>query len=282
MNQLPTAKRAQILHLLAEGCSMRSTSRLADVSINTVTKLLEDAGRACILLHDELVRGIKGYRRIQCDEIWSYVYAKNKNLAKIESEPIDWAGSIWTWTALDAESKLIVSWLVGERDAEHAISFMTDLRDRVDDPVQITTDGFHPYEEAVEYAFGGDVDFAQLVKPPLGVKEPNKKVVRIGDPDLDYVNTSLVERHNLTIRMQNRRFTRLTNAYSRKARNHVMSLALQFVWYNFCQIHSTISVTPAMEAGLDSTVRDPEWIVAKIDEIAPKPNRPKKYKKKAK
>jgi len=287
MNKLPFAKRVQILAMLCEGASMRSISRIADVSINTVAKLLVEAGEACLAIHDEHVRGVKA-SRIQCDEIWSFCYAKQKNVADAKAAP-DGAGDVWTWTALDADTKLMVAYFVGDRGGESAMILMDDLRARLSNRVQLTTDGHKAYLEAVEGAFGCDVDYAQLVKlygPTItapGRYSPAecigaKKVRREGNPDIAHVSTSHVERMNLSIRMQNRRFTRLTNAFSKKLDNHIHALALYFAFYNFCRIHKSLRVTPAMAAGITDRLWTLEDIVAKIDAMAPasKPRGPYK------
>ncbi len=290
MNKLPLHKRVQILSMLVEGMSMRSISRVVGVSINTVSKLLVDAGEACAAYHDEHVRGVKA-PRIQCDEIWSFCYAKQKNVKKAKAAP-EGAGDVWTWTALEADSKLIVSYLVGGRDSEYANEFMQDVASRLANRVQLTTDGHKAYLEAVEGAFGCDVDYAQLVKlygeaheSAKGRYSPSECVgtrrQRVeGNPDAQHVSTSYVERQNLTMRMSMRRFTRLTNAFSKKLENHIHMLALYFLHYNFCRIHKSLRVSPAMAAGLTDTLHDMEWIVGLIDARAPKPNRPKRYKKK--
>ncbi|WP_306025712.1 IS1 family transposase [Oceaniradius stylonematis] len=290
-NVLPTAKRAQILHMLVEGNSMRATSRMADVSINTVSKLLVDAGEACAEYHDKTVRNVKA-ERVQCDEIWSFVAAKQKNVETMK-EPVDGAGDVWTWTALDADSKLIVSYLVGGRSAEYADAFIADVAERLANRVQLTTDGHAAYLEAVEGAFGADVDFAQLVKlygtapdAAKGRYSPAecigaRKTPVEGDPDEAHISTSYVERMNLNIRMGNRRFTRLTNAFSKKIENHLHMLSLYFVHYNFCRMHKSLRMSPAMAAGVSDTLRDMEWIVGLIDARAPKPKRPKRYKRNA-
>lgn len=270
---------------------MRSISRVVGVSINTVTKLLVEAGEACLEFHDENVVGLNS-KRIQCDEIWSFCYSKEKN-ADAATMP-DFAGDIWTWTSLDADSKLICNWFVGGRDADFANHFMSDLAARLNNRVQLTTDGHRAYLNAIDNAFENDIDYAQLVKlygnQPTGKTTRYspaectgiKKTVRTGKPDEKHVSTSYVERHNLTMRMSMRRFTRLTNAFSKKFDNHCHALALYFVHYNFCRIHKSLKVSPAMAAGLTDTLRDMEWIVSLIDERAPKPNRPKTYKKRSK
>ena len=288
MNKLPLKTRALILNMLCEGQSMRATARLADVSFNTVAKLLIDAGRVCADLHDELVQGVTA-SRVQCDEVWSFTYAKQKNVPHAKAAPAE-AGDTWTWAALDGDSKLIVSWLVGGRDSEYAIAFMDDLRGRLANRVQLTTDGHKAYLEAVEGAFGGDVDYAMLVKlygeapdaekrySPATCIGTRKRRIE-GNPDPNAVSTSYVERQNLTMRMQMRRFTRLTNAFSKKFENHMHMVALYTLWYNFIRIHKTLRVTPAMAAGLSETVWDMDDLVRIMDERAPKPGPRGPYKK---
>jgi IS1 family transposase len=288
MNKLPSAKRAQILTLLCEGASMRTVSRVADVSINTVSKLLVDAGKACVVFHDEHVRGVKA-RRVQCDEIWSFTYAKEKNVAEAKAAPEE-AGDTWTWTALDADTKLIVSWLVGGRDAGYAQEFMEDLASRLADRVQLTTDGHRAYLDAVKGTFGLDVDYAQLVKlygeSPEAQKRYSpaecvgcRKEAVIGRPVKQHVSTSFVERQNLTMRMHMRRFTRLTNGFSKKLENHVHMVALYAVWYNFVRIHKTLRVTPAMAAGVTDRLWSVQDIVEMAETAAPKPGKRGPYKK---
>ena len=288
MNKLSTAKRVQILNMLVEGMSMRATSRVADVSINTVSKLMVEAGQACAAYHDEAVRDVEA-RRIQCDEIWSFIYAKEKNARRAKAAPPE-AGDVWTWTALDSDSKMILAYEVGDRSGATAIEFMDDLRARLANRVQITTDGHSAYLEAVEGAFGEDVDYAQLIKiygdtpqtearysPPDCIATRKRRVT--GKPERAAVSTSHVERHNLTMRMGMRRFTRLTNAFSKKIENHLHMLSLYFVHYNFCRTHKSLRMSPAMAAGVSDTLRDMEWIVGLIDARAPKPNRPTTYRK---
>lgn len=289
MNKLPLDKRVQILSMLCEGSSMRSISRVVDVSFNTIAKLLADAGTACATYHDATVRNVTA-KRVQCDEIWSFCYAKAKNVPTAKSAPHG-AGDVWTWTALDADSKLIVSWLVGGRDAEYANEFMQDVADRLANRVQLTTDGHGPYLQAVEEAFGADVDFAHLVKlygqapdgqkrysPPVCVGARKERFK--GNPDPKHISTSYTERQNLTMRMSMRRFTRLTNAFSKRVENHCHALALYFVWYNFVRVHKTLRVTPAMAAGVTDKLWDMKDIVALIDASAPKPGPRGSYKKK--
>jgi IS1 family transposase len=287
MNKLPLAKRVQILAMLCEGSSMRSISRVADVSINTVTKLLVEAGETCLDMHDDLVRDVHA-SRVQCDEIWSFCHAKAKNVPTAKAAP-EGAGDVWTWTAIDADTKLIVSYFVGDRSGDSAINLMDDLRARLANRVQLTTDGHKAYLEAVEGAFGGDVDYAQLIKlyGPTQVAPGRyspaectgiKKITVEGDPDKRHVSTSYVERQNLTMRMSMRRFTRLTNGFSKKLENHVHALALYFAFYNFCRIHKTLKVTPAMAAGVTDRLWSLEDIVARIDAGKPAPAKRGPYK----
>jgi IS1 family transposase len=292
MNKLPLAKRVQILAMLCEGSSMRSIGRVADVSINTVSKLLVEAGEAAFAIHDELVRNVRA-SQIQCDEIWSFCYAKQKNVRAAKAAPLE-AGDVWTWTAIDPTTKLILSYFVGERDTDAATAFMVDLRLRVKGRPQITSDAHKPYIGAVDHAFGYRTDFAQLVKIYRQTKGANaevryspgeccgtKKLWVSGDPDMSKVSTSHVERQNLTMRMSMRRFTRLTNAFSKKLDNHIHALALYFVFYNFCRQHKSLRVSPAMAAGITDRLWSLDDVVAKIDEIAgpAKPRGP--YKKRA-
>ena len=290
MNRLSIKQRARIINLLIEGVSMRAITRLEGVGINTVARLLDAAGDAAIAYHDEHVRGIQGHRRIECDEVWAFVYAKEKNVPRAKAAP-DGAGHAWTFTAIDAQSKVCMSYLVGDRDGESALALMDDLRGRLEDRPQISTDGLAAYIEAVEGAFGGDVDFAQIIKEyvksdgdderrysPATCTNVRKRRIE-GRPDMSKANTSYVERSNLTVRMGNRRFTRLTNAFSKRVHKHASMIALFFLHYNFCRIHKTLRVTPAMEAGIDHTVRDCEWIAELVAARDPKPNRPKTYAK---
>jgi IS1 family transposase len=275
MNKLDVAKRAQILSLLVEGSSLRSISRVCDVSINTVTKLLVDAGTVCAAYHDQYVTSVKS-KRIQCDEIWSFCYAKEKNVAKAKAAP-EGAGDVWTWTAIDADTKLIVSWAVGDRTAECARAFMDDVAERLASRVQLTSDGHRVYLDAVLGAFD-QVDFAQLVKlygSESGSKQERKyssgectgtlKMPVAGSPDPKHISTSYVERQNLNMRMGMRRFTRLTNAFSKKVENHLHALALYFVFYNFVRIHKTLRVSPAMAAGVSNRLWDITDLVKLIE-----------------
>lgn len=275
MNKLSTQERARILHLLCEGNSVRSITRLLNVGKNTVLRLMEDAGKACAAYHDEHVRNLKS-KRIQVDEVWSFIYAKQKNVAAAKAAP-DSAGDAWTWTALDADSKLIAAYFVGDRDGECAMWFIDGLRARLANRVQLTSDGHKAYLEAIEGAFGADVDYAQLVKLYGSSPESSKgryspaqctgiKKTKIeGNPDPAHVSTSYVERSNLTLRMQNRRFTRLTNGFSKKLENHAYSVALFVMFYNFVRIHKTLRITPAMAAGVTDRLWDVKDIVALVE-----------------
>ncbi|WP_166141132.1 IS1 family transposase [Methylosinus sp. RM1] len=289
MNKLDTKTRAQILAMLCEGASMRSVSRLTDTSINTVSKLLVDAGRFCAGFHDAKVRGVKA-SKVQVDEIWSFTAAKEKNVAGMKA-PVDGAGDTWTWTAIEADTKLLISHFVGGRDGECAKWFIDDLAARLANRVQLTSDGHKAYLEAVEGAFGADIDYAMLIKLYGSTPESAKgryspadctgiKKTKIeGKPDMAHVSTSYVERQNLTMRMHNRRFTRLTNAFSKKFENHAHMVAIYAVWYNWLRIHKTLRVTPAMAAGVCDTVMTWEQIVEAMDADAPKPGKRGPYKK---
>ncbi len=270
---------------------MRSISRVADVSINTVTKLLVDAGKACAIFHDEKVRNLRA-RRVQVDEIWSFTYAKQKNVPTAKAAPIE-AGDTWTWTAIEADHKLLISWLVGGRDGDYAIAFIDDLRSRLANRVQLTSDGHKAYLEAVEGAFGGDVDSAMLIKlygeAPEGAKgrySPEECIgarkERIeGNPDMKHVSTSFAERQNLTMHMQMRRFTRLINASSKKFENHMHMVALYTAWHNFVKIHKTLRMTPAMSAGVTDKLWSMMDIAELVDATLPKGGLRGSYKKSA-
>jgi IS1 family transposase len=292
MRKLPSDARAQILHLLCEGMSIRAITRTTGASKNAVAKLLNDVGKICATYHDQHVRGVKS-KRIQVDEIWSFTYAKQKNVATAKAAP-DGAGDTWTWTAIDADSKLVVSWFVGGRDAYCADAFIHDLAGRLANRVQLTSDGHRPYLQAVEGAFGADVDYAQLVKiygaPTDGQKRYSppecigtQRTVVEGNPDPKHISTSYVERQNLTMRMHMRRFTRLTNGFSKKVEAHANAVALHFMYYNFCRIHKTLRMTPAMAAGVTGKLWDVKDIVALIEAKeaaeAPKVRGPYKTKK---
>jgi IS1 family transposase len=269
MNRLSTEKRAQVVMALVEGNSVRSTCRMTGAAKGTVLSLLADLGAACAAYHDENVRGVAA-RRVQCDEIWSFCFGKDKNVSQAQKEK--GAGSLWTWTALDADSKLIISYLCGGRDANWALQFMKDVASRVTTRVQITTDGHRAYAEAVEGAFGMDVDYAMLIKLYGNPAQPDTRyspgvcigtetVYVSGAPDPKYVSTSYVERQNLTMRMSMRRFTRLTNGFSKKVENHKHMLAIYFMYYNFCRVHKALRITPAIEAGIANHVWTLEELV---------------------
>lgn len=290
MNKLPLAKRVQILSMLCEGSSCRSISRVADVSLNTVYKILIDAGKACVAFHDKTVRNVAS-KRVQCDEAWSFCYAKQKNVATAKRKDLAY-GDVWTWTALDSDTKLILTWKVGGRDASYALALMDDLRQRLSTRIQLTTDGHRAYLEAVEEAFGADIDYGMLVKlygaETHGQGHERKyspsecigarKDTSTGNPDPAHISTSHTERHNLTMRMSMRRFTRLTNAFSKKVENHCHALALYFVFYNFVRVHKTLRVTPAMAAGVTDRLWSFEDIVAMIDAAEGEPKKRGPYK----
>jgi IS1 family transposase len=278
MNKLPIAKRAQILTLLCEGMSMRSIERTVGCSINTVDKLLRDAGEVALAYHDAHVRGVKA-TRVQCDEVWSFVHAKAKNVSKSTRAGDPTIGDCWTWTAIEAESKLLISYLVGGRDAEFALMLMDDLRGRLANRVQLTTDGHRPYLRAVEEAFGIDVDYSMLIKlygePPSSPEAARRyspsdcvgtrKEKVTGNPDPKHVSTSYVERANLTMRMAMRRFTRLTNAFSKRFENHAHMVALYALWYNFVRVHKTLRMSPAMAAGIETQLWSMEDVVRLVE-----------------
>lgn len=275
MNKLSLQKRAQIIGLLVEGNSMRSVTRLVGCSINTVTKLLIDAGTACAIYQNEVMRDLP-CKRIQCDEIWAFCGMKEKNVQKEHEGELGY-GDVYTWTAICADTKLVPSFLIGRRDAEYAYTFMNDLAGRLKNRVQLTTDGHHAYLNAVASNFGSEIDYAMLVKvygamvgkedqrrysPPECTGAEKRRIN--GNPDIKHVSTSFVERQNLTMRMGMRRFTRLTNAFSKKIDNLEYAVALHFMYYNFGRIHKTLRVTPAMEAGISDHV----WTLEEIAELS--------------
>ena len=276
MNKLPIAKRAQILGLLVEGNSLRAASRLADCSINTVTKLLVGVGAACAEYQDKTMRNLS-CKHIQCDEIWAFCYAKQKNIPEKLKGEFGY-GDVYTWTAICADTKLVPSWMVGRRDGKTATVFIEDLAKRLSSRVQLTTDGLKAYLQAVEDSFGANIDYAILVKLYGGDTagqgaerkySPGECCGTItgtvcGNPDMAHVSTSYVERQNLTMRMGMRRFTRLTNGFSKKVENHMHAVSLHFMYYNFGRIHKTLRVTPAMEAG----VSDHVWSLEEIASLA--------------
>ena len=291
MNTIPRHKKILIIKCLVEGMSLRSVARIADVSRNTVAKLLIDAGKACADYQDQTLRNLP-CKRIQCDEIWSFVYAKERNVPRAKSAPPE-AGDVWTWTAMCADTKLVPSWRLGDRSGATAADLMDDLRGRLASRVQLTTDGHRAYLEAVEDAFGADVDYAMLVKI-YGKGEPGRTAearysptecigtrtaLITGDPDDAHVSTSYIERQNLTMRMSMRRFTRLTNAFSKRLEYLAHSVALHFMYYNFCRIHQTLRITPAIAAGVTIQLWEIGDIVGLVEAAVQKPNRPAIYKK---
>lgn len=277
MNTLSKERRAHVVAALVEGNSIRATCRMTGVAKGTVLNLLVDLGHACEEFHRRTVVNIRS-KRIQCDEIWCFVYAKERNVPEA-MRGLPGVGDVWTWTALDGDSKLALSWLVGERDAGYAAEFMNDVASRVATRVQLTTDGLRAYLEAVEGPFGANIDYAQLVKlygeapdaekrysPPQCIGSERRRVE--GNPDPRHISTSFVEWQNLTMRMSMRRFTRLTNAFSKKVENLEAAVALHFVWYNFGRVHQTLRVTPAMEAGIADHIWTVDEIVGLLDRKA--------------
>ena len=274
MNKLNRTKRAQVIAALVEGSSIRSTVRMTDVSMMTVLKLLREMGEVCRHYQDEHFRNLSS-RRIQVDESWSFCRAKARNVPEEHKNEFGW-GDVWTWVAIDADTKLVPSWLIGNRSAICAREFIADLKGRLAHRVQLTSDGYHQYLQAVEAAFGDDVDYAILMKiygpgleqhrysPPqcIGIRSD---MVR-GNPDPAHISTSYIERQNLTMRMQMRRFTRLTNGFSKKIENHAAAIALHYMVYNFVKIHKTLRVTPAMAAGVTDHVWELEEIVGLLEE----------------
>ncbi len=284
------SREALIIRCLVEGMSIRATTRITDTSKNTVAKLLVDAGKACSAYQNRVLRDLP-CRRVQVDDIWSFVHARQKNVTEAAPE---WAGDVWTWTAICADTKLVPSWVVGDRSSETAAVFMNDLRDRLAGRIQLTSDGHRPYLEAVEDDFGADIDYAMLVKlyGSEGGASAEKRyspaectgarMMQIeGDPDPVHISTSYAERNNLTMRMSMRRFTRLTNAFSKKIENHAHSVSLHFMHYNFCRQHKSLDgIAPAMAAGVTDRLWDIEDIVRLVQEARPKPGPRGPYRKK--
>jgi len=269
MNRLTVEKRVQVISALVEGNSLRSTVRMTGIAMNTIQKLLADLGTACAEYQDKAMRNLK-CKHIQCDEIWQFCYAKEKNVP-VEKRGQFGYGDVWTWVALDADTKLVPSFTIGTRSGQSAKRFMDDLASRLANRVQLTTDGHRAYLEAVEGAFGSDIDYAMLVKLYGNDRETEaryspaecigcKEIGVTGHPDPKHISTSFVERQNLTMRMSMRRFTRLTNGFSKKVDNLYYSVALHYMWYNFARIHKTLRVTPAMEAGISDHV----WTILEI------------------
>jgi len=273
MNKLSTVERAKVVNCLIEGCSLRSTVRLTGVAKKTVSRILVEVGQACATYHDKIMRNLP-CKVIQVDEVWSFTYCKQANIPE-HLQGQDGVGDTWTWIAIDANTKLIPSWHVGLRDAAAAYAFIHDLKGRLANRVQLTSDGHRPYLLAVEDAFGADIDFSMLIKlygretgkgetrysPPVCIGARRRKI--IGNPDRNLISTSFVERQNLTLRMTNRRFTRLTNAFSKKIENHKHMMAIYAMNYNFCRIHQTLRVTPAMESGITDHV----WSLEEITNL---------------
>lgn len=273
MNRLSLQKRCQILNLLVEGNSLQATSRIVGVTVNAVMKLQFDLGAAAKKFHDENLLDLK-CKRIECDEIWSFCYSRRYTATPEEKKKLG-RGDVWTWVAFDPDTRLVVSHLCGKRDLNTAYDFVFDLAKRLANRVQLTTDGYKAYREAMQEAFGENVDYGMLVKIFDGKKtdpqtlklfnEPGFHKARlIGNPEKSKISTSLVERQNLTMRQCIRRFTRRTNAFSKKFENHCNAVQLHFLWYNFARIHSTLRVTPAMAAGLSDHVWKLEEIIALV------------------
>lgn len=276
MNKLSTAKRAQIVGMMSEGNSLRAITRMTGASLNTITKLLADLGTACAAFHDQHVRGLTS-KRIEADEVWTFCYARRDNVPEAKRGTFGY-GDVWTWVGMDADSKLVVNWMVGRRDAESAYPFMQDLASRLANRVQLTVDGLHAYLVATDAAFGTDIDFARLIKvygsdpnaerryaPPVCISSRTEIVS--GDPDPAFISTSYIERQNLTMRMSMRRFTRLTNGHSKKIQNHAHALAIHYVHYNFARKQAALKGTPAMAAGLSDHVWSVEEIVGLLDAV---------------
>ncbi len=275
MNKMSRDKQARIIHALVEGNSIRATARLCDVAYNSVLKLLPKIGMACAQYQDLVMRGLK-CKRVQVDECWSFCYAKEKNVPSDKKGYFGF-GDIWTWVALDADTKLVPTFMVGNRDTKSARMFINDLAGRLASRVQLTTDGFTAYPTAVERAFGSEIDYAQLIKTYAASQEETRYSPAVctsceakpvmGNPDPEHISTSFIERQNLSLRMGIRRFTRLTNGFSKKVENHAYMVALYYMHYNFAKIHKTLRCTPAMEAG----VSDHVWSVEEIAALLPEP-----------
>ena len=276
MNRLDTERRSQVVAALVEGNRLRGIARMTGVARMTVEKLLRDLGAACASYQDKHLRNLN-CRRIECDEIWSFVYAKQKNVERAKNAP-DGAGDVWTWTAIDADTKLVPSWMIGPRDLGSAYTFMHDLAERLSHRVQLTTDGHKPYLEAVESAFNLNIDYAMLTKiygsdreretrySPATCKGTVPKVIS-GNPNPKHISTSYVERQNLTMRMHMRRFTRLTNAFSKKLEMHAHSVALHYMYYNFVKVHHSLHMTPAMAAGVTDQLWEIEDLVGLLEAV---------------
>jgi IS1 family transposase len=289
MKQLSTSDRAKILHLLCEGMSIRAVCRTTGAAKNTVAKLLSDVGQVCMAYHDEHVRNLAS-KRIQVDEAWAFIYAKQKNVAAAKAAPAG-AGDVWTWVAMDADTKLVAGYFVGGRDGECAMWFIDDVAKRLSKRVQLTSDGHKAYLQAVEGAFGADIDYAILNKvygaSPDSAKGRYSPAECIGitkqriegNPDPLHVSTSFIERQNLTMRMHMRRFTRLTNAFSKKVENHAYAVALHMMYYNFVKIHTKLRTSPAIAAGVSKTLWEVSDIVALWEAVEPKAGKRGPYRK---
>jgi IS1 family transposase len=291
MNKMTSQRRAHILQLLCEGMSIRAIERATGASKHTITNLLNDAGAALAAYQDAVFMNLNA-KRVQVDEIWSFTYAKQKNVATAKAAP-EGAGDAWTWTAIDADSKLVMSWLVGGRDSGYAMAFMDDVAKRLANRVQLTSDGHKTYLGAAEGAFGGDVDYAMVVKLYGNAPESMKgryspadrtdiiKTAIEGKPDMAHVSTSYVERQNLTMRMHMRRFTRLTNGFLKKVENHANAVALHFAYYNFVKMHKTLRMTPAMADGVADRLWDMSDLVAVLEAAEEAPRKRGTYKRRA-
>lgn len=272
MNKLNYQKRTEVIAALVEGCSINATCRMTGVAKNTVLKLLVQVGHACADFQDRVLRNLN-CRRVQCDEIWQFCYAKEKNVPADKKGEFGY-GDVWTWVAIDADTKLVPSFMLGNRDFKTARIFIDDLKDRLANRIQLTTDGLRAYLSAVENSFGSEIDYAQLIKIYASTQEETRyspaqctgcqQEVIMGNPERKHISTSYVERQNLSMRMHMRRFTRLTNAHSKKIENMACAVALYFMYYNFARIHESLRVTPAMEAGVSDYV----WSIQEIVGLA--------------
>ncbi len=276
-NVLPPQRQALIISCLVEGMSLRATARITDTHRTTILNLLRDAGTWATQYCDEMLRNLT-CKRLELDEAWSFVYVKEAHKARAKNAPPQ-AGDVWTWVAFDPDSKLVASWLIGDRTTATALEFLDDLKGRLAHRVQLTSDGLKAYLEAVDEVFGADVDFAMLQKIYANDEIEIKAETIMGEPELETISTSGVERQNLTMRMSMRRFTRRTNGFSKIIRNHAHALALHYLYYNFCRIHQSIRITPAMAAGVVTHPYNIGWIVSEVNKRRPKPKRPKTYRK---
>jgi IS1 family transposase len=288
MNRLTADKRRQVIAALVEGNSIRATVRMTGVAKNTVTKLLVDLGTVCSVYQDRTMRDLS-CKRIQCDEIWSFCYAKQKNVPAAKRGQFGY-GDVWTWVAIDADTKLVPTYRIGTRDLGEAREFMKDVAGRLRHRVQLTTDGHHPYLSAVRGAFNGEVDYAMLVKLYGRDPEADRRyspavcIAAIpqavsGDPNAEHISTSHVERNMLTMRMSMRRFTRLTNAFSKKVENLAAAVSLHFFYYNFCRIHKTLGTTPAVAAGVTDHVWSVDELIGLLEEAERAPVKRGRYSK---